>query len=702
MTSIFYLPGMDCPVEEKLVRSSLKGMSGIHSLDFNLLQRKLKIRHEQGSLQEIAEALAGLNMGATLLEEGASAGTEGPSAPVGWQKLGVALLLALVSEICELYPAWANAPARTWELVSLAFAIAAILLCGFSTYRKGWIAIKNLNLNINALMAVAVTGAAVIGQWPEAAMVMVLFNVSEAIESRALLRARDAIKGLMELTPHLAEVRQPDGSWQEEHVHDIGPGAVVRVRPGGKIPLDGRVVSGSSAVNQASITGEAMPVTREKGDFLYAGTLNGNGALEFEVTAAENDTTLARIIHAVEEAQATRAPMQRFVDVFSAWYTPVIFASGLIWAILPPLCWQAPWLSSIYMGLVILVIGCPCALVISTPVTIVSGMAAATRKGILIKGGVFLEQGRLLRCLALDKTGTITRGEPEITNFIVNAADETMAKIAAASLAARSDHPVSGAILTWAAANGITPAEVTDFSAIPGQGIEGVVNGGSYRLGNVRMAGSGLAPEQEEEIRKLESRGRTVTLLMHEASVIAIFAAADQIRPGSIEAIRELEKLGLVPVMLTGDNGLAAGVIAAEAGIEQVRAALLPEQKLDAVAELEAGYGMTGMVGDGINDAPALAKANISFAMAKGGTDTAMETADVALMDDDLRKVPRFIRLSRATYAIMLENITLALAIKAAFFGLALANLATMWMAVFADVGAALIVIANGLRALRK
>lgn len=701
MTSVFYLPGMDCPVEEKLVRGRLKGMPGIHSLDFNLLQRKVRVNHDHANLNEISQALAGLNMGATLLEEGAKHGAETPVAPVAWQKLLWAIALAGLSEALDLYAAWHEQASAAWDYLSLALAIASICLCGLSTYKKGWLAVKNLNLNINALMAVAVTGAALIGQWPEAAMVMALFNVSEAIESRALLRARDSIKGLLELAPHLAEVRMPDGAWKEEHAHDIAPGQIVRAKPGGKIPLDGRVINGASAVNQAPITGESMPVPKKKGDFLYAGSLNGNGELEFEVTAASEDTTLARIIHAVEEAQATRAPMQRFIDVFSAWYTPAIFAIALLCAFLPPLAWQASWQASIYMGLVMLVIGCPCALVISTPVTIVSGMAAATKSGILVKGGVFLERGRLLRCMALDKTGTITQGEPEIASFMaMPGQDADKLKAIAASLASRSDHPVSGAIIAWAREASLAP--VSSFRAIPGQGIEGEINGALYELGNQQMAGERLTASLKEKIAALEEKGETVSVLMDKEGVIAIFAASDRIRPHSRAAIAELESLGVTPVMLTGDNELAARAIANEAGIKDVAAGLLPGQKLAAIEKLEREFGMTGMVGDGINDAPALAKANISFAMAKAGADTAIETADVALMDDDLRKLPRFVRLSRATFAIMIENISIALVIKITFFALALASLATMWMAVFADVGAALIVIANGLRALRK
>lgn len=703
-TTVFYLPGMDCPVEEKLVRASLRNIKGIANLDFNLLQRKLRITHEAASLPEITRALAGLDMGSTLLEEGHSAGQSEPvAADIPWKKLIWALVLAAVSEGIELYAEWGAKEPRIWEILSFVCAAAAVIICGLSTYKKGWIAIRRLNLNINALMAVAVTGAALIGQWPEAAMVMALFNLSEAIESRALLKARDSISELVSLAPHMAETQNAAGEWVEVHAHDVEPGQRCRVRPGAKIPLDGRVLAGASAVNQASITGESMPVEKKAGDFLYAGTLNGNGELEFEVTAGSHDTTLARIIHAVEEAQATRAPMQRFVDVFASWYTPAVFVIAILCAVVPPLLGAQTWLAAIYTGLVMLVIGCPCALVISTPVSIVSGMAAATKSGILIKGGVFLERGRLLRCIAFDKTGTITTGNPVLQSVTpVGSISDAQALTLAASLSARSDHPVSEAITKAAAERKLALMPVSDFSAEAGKGIRGIIGGEKYGLGNRGMFPDHAPQAVETEIAGLEAKGQTVTVLTGPSGIIALFAVADAIRPGSKKVMSELKALGVTPVMLTGDNELAAKAIGEEAGISDVEARLLPVEKLNAIRKLKSRFGMTGMVGDGINDAPALAEANISFAMAKAGTDTAIETADVALMDDDLGKIPRFIRLSRSTFAILVENIAIALLIKAVFFGLALANMATMWMAVFADVGAALIVIANGLRALHK
>ena len=444
---------------------------------------------------------------------------------------------------------------------------------------------------------------------------------------------------------------------------------------------------------------------KQAGDTVYAGTLNTSGSFEFRVTAAATDTTLARIIHAVEESQGSRAPMQRFVDTFARYYTPAVFLVALLAALVPPLFLGSAWTDAIYTALVILVIGCPCALVISTPVSIVSGMAAATRYGILIKGGMFLEQGRRLDCLALDKTGTLTHGKPRQTDCLCTGQeDEAAVRSLAASLAARSDHPVSGAIAQAALADHIPLQDVDDFTALPGQGVSGIMAGRRWYLGNRALAASlGRYPAAlDERISRLEQQGKTVVALVGDDGIRALFAVADTLKASSLEAVRELKALGVTTVMLTGDNEHTAAAIARQVGVDSFKAGLLPADKLAVIEELEARGHKVGMVGDGINDAPALARADVGFAMAGNGTDTAIETADVALMDDDLRKIPRFIRLSRATFAILVQNITLALGVKALFFALTFTGHATMWMAVFADVGTALLVVANGLRAMRQ
>ncbi|WP_446425515.1 heavy metal translocating P-type ATPase [Mailhella sp.] len=658
---------------------------------------------------------------------------------ISWKKLAIAGLFAALSEAFHFAlddAAFSESVLRAWtlggvsllEVLPLLFALLAIALSGVETYKAGWRSVRSLDLNMTALMSVAVTGAVLIGQFPEAAMVMVLYNVSEAIEGRVILRARRAVKELLALSPETATVRQPDGSWRETDCRAVALGAMVRVRPGERIALDGIVRQGRSAVDQAPITGESMPVEKGPGDTVFAGTVNTSGSFEFEVTARAADTTLSRIIHAVEQAQASRAPIQRFVDGFARWYTPCIFAASLLLALVPPLTQGAAWIPSIYRALVVLVIGCPCALVISTPVTIVSGLAAATRAGMLVKGGVFLEQGRLLRVLALDKTGTLTHGRPRLTDVCVlygssaeqNAEpnQEIEMRLIAASLAARSDHPVSRAVAEGLSLERLL--NVQEFEARPGQGVCGTLDGESWYLGSMRMMESlGFTSEREgaEALRRaaeLEVQGRTVVALAGRGRIRALIAVADTIRESSIEAVRELRALGVKTVMLTGDNENAARVIAEQAGVDEFHARLMPEDKLavmDSLVEtlrggrpdggrgMESSRGKAGMAGDGINDAPALARADIGFAMAKGGTDTAMETADVALMDDDLRKIPRFVRLSRRVHGILMQNIALALGVKVLFFILTLCGCTSMWMAVFADVGTALMVVGNGLRA---
>ncbi len=584
-------------------------------------------------------------------------------------------------------------------------ALVSILSGGLGTYKKGWIALKNRNLNINALMSIAVTGAVLIGQWPEAAMVMFLFTVAELIEARSLDRARNAISGLMQMTPEKVTVQQTDGTWREVEAKSVELGALVRVRPGERIGLDGEVVSGSSTIDQAPITGESLPVEKTVGDKVFAGTINQAGSLEYRVTAAANNSTLARIIHAVEQAQGARAPTQRFVDTFSKIYTPAVFAFALAVALIPPLFMAGAWFDWIYRALVLLVVACPCALVISTPVSIVSGLAAAARKGILVKGGVYLEGGYKLDYLALDKTGTITHGKPVQTDFLaLDPLAQDTAPALAASLAGRSDHPVSLAIARAAVDKQLAMHPVDNFAALAGRGVRGEINGQLYHLGNHRLVEElGLcSPALEEKLFALEQQGKTVVLLLDRNGPLALFAVADTVKESSREAIQQLHELGIKTLMLTGDNPHTAQAIAAQVGIDQARGDLLPSDKLQAIEDLYAQGHRVGMVGDGINDAPALARAEIGFAMAAAGTDTAIETADVALMDDDLRKIPAFIRLSRQTSVVLKQNIALALVIKAIFLGVTFAGLATMWMAVFADMGVSLLVVFNGLRLLRK
>ncbi|MFJ3154657.1 heavy metal translocating P-type ATPase [Pseudomonas protegens] len=697
--SSFRIEAMDCPTEQTLIQNKLGKLAGVQALEFNLMNRVLGVTHDLPSTAPIIEAVKSLGMHAEPLEQESDQAAPA-AAPVKkpWWPLALSGIGALAAEVIH----FTNA-APDWVIALV--ALVSILSGGLTTYKKGWIALKNRNLNINALMSIAVTGAVLIGQWPEAAMVMFLFTVAELIEARSLDRARNAISGLMQMTPERVTVQQADGNWSEQEAKNVELGALVRVRPGERIGLDGEVVSGNSTIDQAPITGESLPVEKTVGDKVFAGTINQAGSLEYRVTAAANNSTLARIIHAVEQAQGARAPTQRFVDSFSKIYTPAVFAFALAVALIPPLFMGGVWFDWIYRALVLLVVACPCALVISTPVSIVSGLAAAARKGILVKGGVYLEGGYKLDYLALDKTGTITHGKPVQTDFLsLDPLAQDTAPALAASLAGRSDHPVSLAIAQAAVDKQLAMHPVDNFEALTGRGVRGEINGELYHLGNHRLVEElGLcSPALEEKLFALEKQGKTVVLLLDRNGPLALFAVADTVKESSREAIQQLHELGIKTLMLTGDNPHTAQAIAAQVGIDQARGDLLPTDKLQAIEDLYAQGHRVGMVGDGINDAPALARAEIGFAMAAAGTDTAIETADVALMDDDLRKIPAFIRLSRQTSVVLKQNIVLALVIKAIFLGVTFAGLATMWMAVFADMGVSLLVVFNGLRLLRK
>nr|WP_111462690.1 heavy metal translocating P-type ATPase [Pseudomonas sp. URMO17WK12:I2] len=688
---------MDCPTEERLITDKLARQPGIEALQFNLMQRVLTIRHRPETLEPALQAIR--ELGFTPQLEGGD-GQHLPAEPVAeglpWRLIGagVAAFAAELVHFTDSAPEW---------VVAL-IALGAILTAGLDVYKKGWIALKNLNLNINALMSIAVTGAVLIGQWPEAAMVMVLFAIAERIEAKSLDRARNAIRGLLALTPEQATVRQADGSWQALEVGQVSIGSVVRVRPGERIGLDGQVTEGNSTVDQSPITGESLPVEKTLGDTLFAGTINQGGALEYQVSAAASNSALSRIIKAVEEAQGARAPTQRFVDRFARIYTPLVFLLSLAVAVVPPLLLGGAWFEWVYRALVLLVVACPCALVISTPVSIVSGLAAAARKGILVKGGVYLENGRHITHLALDKTGTLTHGKPVQTDYLALADDTEGYRQLAASLAARSDHPVSLAVASAAQQQGVELLDVQGFEALAGRGVCGAIAGQRYQLGNHRLLEElGLCTaEIEKRLDELERQGKTVIVLSDDARALALFAVADTLKDSSREAIASLHAMGVKTLMLTGDNQHTAQAIATQVGIDEARGDLLPTDKLATVEKLLEQKGMVAMVGDGINDAPALARADVGFAMAAIGTDTAIETADVAIMDDDLRKIPAFIRLSQQTAAILKQNILLALGIKAIFLAMTVTGHATMWMAVFADVGVSLLVVFNGLRLLRK
>ena len=704
---------MDCSAEESDIRRALEPIAGIRSLNFQLGARTLAIDAPEAVVPVALEAIRKAGYVPEPLEVAAASHRPSPGLGEdhthdhdhdhqfgpGIGRLALALALAIAAEATAAF-----APdGLPWKLAGMALAAIAIWLAGLDVYKKGMAALWRRKLNINALMSVAVTGAFVLGQWPEAAMVMALYAIAELIEARAVDRARNSIKGLLDLAPDRSLMQASDGSWQSTAVGDVPLDATVRVKPGERVSLDGVVTRGNSTINQAPVTGESIPVDKAPGDPVFAGTINQTGELECRVTAGASNTTLARIIHAVEQAQGTRAPTQRFVDRFAAIYTPAVFALALAVAVLAPFLLGLTWFEAAYKALVLLVIACPCALVISTPVTVVSGLASAAKRGILIKGGVHLEQARLLKAIALDKTGTLTEGRPRLVEWqmLTTSLPQPQAEHIAAALAAQSDHPVSRAI-----ASGLTPnrVEARNFAALPGRGIEADIDGQRYLLGNHRLIEErGLCSAAIEAVlRTHEQAGRTVSLLATASGVLALFAVADTIKPSSAAAIAELKAMGITPVMLTGDNQATAEAIGREAGLTDIRGNLLPEDKLAAIQALQAQYGATAMTGDGINDAPALAQADIGVAMGAAGTDIAMEAADVVVMNDDLRRIAETVRLSKRTHAVLWQNIALALGIKAVFLVLALFDNASMWMAVFADMGASLLVVFNGLRLLRN
>ncbi|MBX9609226.1 MAG: heavy metal translocating P-type ATPase [Gammaproteobacteria bacterium] len=702
-TSVFRIEAMDCPTEFELLRKSLEKLPGVIALKVDLISRQLSVTHASLEDAVLIAVIAKAGMEAVAVpSDGSTASSDGDNTPTPFrhQKMWPLALSGLFALTAEVVTYNLNDEKSPWVLLC---AAAAIAIGGRETVKKGWIALRSFTININLLMSVAVIGAVAIGEWPEAAMVVWLFGIAEALEAMSLDRARDAVRKLVTLVPEKVAVMQDNGLWKETPVAGIVIGARARIKPGERIALDGTIVYGRSSVNQAPITGESLPVEKKVGDSVYAGSLNERGTIEVKITSLAGETTLARIAKYVQAGYAQRAPTQRFVDQFARYYTPAVLVAAILVALGLPLALDNPWHSSIYMALVLLVVACPCALVISTPVSVASGLAAAARRGILVKGGLYLELGHRLKFLAMDKTGTLTRGTPSVTN-VEPLSDHVSSELVlelAASLNSLSEHPVATAIVK--AYTGELKHDVEEFESLPGRGVKGKIDDTVWYLGNHRLAEELKICSQalESTLDKFERQAKTAVVLATERGAVAVIAVSDTVRDSSRETVRLLQTRGVKPVMLTGDNTKTAKAVGKAVGIDEIYGDLLPEDKLAAIAGL-AKDGVVGMVGDGINDAPALARADIGFAMGAAGTDTAIETADVALMTDDLRKIPEFIDLSNRTYNIMRQNVSFAIAVKAIFFGLTLAGCTSLWLAVFADMGASLIVVGNGLRLLRK
>jgi Cd2+/Zn2+-exporting ATPase len=696
--STFKIEGMDCHEEVAILERRLKRLAGLEALDADLMGQRLRIKYDAAKLSagSIAEAVAQTGMRAWLEHEEA-APVAGSAA--SRQRLVMLSGAAFAAGLIAQQLALVSGPAA-W----IPFLLS-IVLGGVFTVRRALVSVRAGLLDIHVLMVIAVAGAIALGEWSEAASVVFLFALAQWLETRAMDRARGAIRALMDLVPAEALVRR-DGREMRLGVDAVAVGDLMLVRPGEKIPLDGRVAAGDSYVNQAPVTGESLPVEKTSGDEVFGGTINGRGALDVVVTRLRRDSTLARIIHMVERAQAQRAPSQTFVDRFARVYTPAVIALALAVAVLPPVLLDGQWSTWFYRSLVLLVISCPCALVISTPVSIVSALAAAARKGVLIKGGAHLETMARIRCVAFDKTGTLTYGRLRVVAVLpVAGAEPSEVLRVAASLETRSEHPIGRAIVEHALAQHVLPLPVEAFYALPGRGAEARLGSETVVVGSHRLFEErGLcSPALEAALETLAARGCGAVMVGAGGTAIGVIGVADEPREVARDAVDLLRKQGVQHVvLLTGDHEPVARALAESLDLDAYRAGLLPEDKVAAVQELRSRYGALAMVGDGVNDAPALAAADIGIAMGVAGTDAALETADVALMADELLKIPYALRLSRATARNFSANIAFSIVLKAAFLVMAVTGTATLWMAVAADMGASLIVIANALRLLRE
>jgi Cd2+/Zn2+-exporting ATPase len=692
--STFTVEGMDCRDEVALIERRFKHLAGLEDFSADLVGRRLHVKYDAAktSASAIAAAVADAGMRAWLEHE-EPLSTGDPAA----RRRQALLAVSGVGLAAGLLADWWNLPA-VW-LFALSIAGGAWL-----TLRKAWTAVRVGALDINVLMLVAAAGAALLGQWSEAASVVFLFAVAQALEVRTLERARTAVRALLDLAPTDAIVRHADGD-RALAVDEITPGMIVVVKPGEKVPLDGEVVAGVSAVNQSPVTGESLPVDKGPGDDVFAGTINGRGALDVRVTKLHRDATLARIIHLVEQAQSQRAPSQTFVERFARIYTPAVLILAAVVALVPPLVFSGAWNDWIYRALVLLVVSCPCALVISTPVSIVAALAGAARKGVLIKGGAHLERAGRIRCIAFDKTGTLTKGTPEVVDVVaLNGMTPRAVLTLAASVEQRSEHPIARAILRHAKAEAIDVPAGSDVTALAGLGAEARVDGqavvlGNHRLFEDRRLCSGAV---HAELEAVGAKGRTPVLVARNGETVGLIAIADRPREAGRDTLDLLRRQGIESlVMLTGDSRGTAAAIGRELGLDDIRAELMPEDKVKAVQELRRKFGSVAMVGDGLNDAPALASADVGIVMGAAGSDAAIETADVALMADELQKIPYALRLSRATVRNIQANLAISLVMKAGFVAAAILGHATLWMAIVADTGASVIVVANALRLLR-
>ena len=710
---MFEIPALDCSEELSLIRKGLNQLEGVAELHPDYLHRRLRVEFDAERLDaaRIARRIEEIGFSVRLPDEKHDAPEEQravDAAPVRWSTVGGGMLLAAAAV------AYAGAAGGR---ASAALAIAATLVSGFGVARAAWRAVRLKTLDMNALMTLAASGAIIAGDYFEAATAMFLFGVSLWLESYSLARARRAVRSLVELSPPIAH-RFEDGQTRDVPAAELQPGDRVLVRPGERVPVDGHVENGRSAVNQAPITGESMPVEKQPADAVFAGTINGEGALEVRADRPAAESTLAAIARLVEQAQQSRSPTERFVDRFARGYTPAVIGLAIAIALLPPLfawlgvAWAAVYSPGewLHRALVLLVIACPCALVISTPVTVVCGLRRGASRGMLIKGGQFLEQAGLVDCVVFDKTGTLTLGKHEVVD-IAPAAGESADDVlrAAAALESRSEHPLARAVVAAARRRGLTWEEPSEVSAIRGAGVEGRLDGLTYYVGSERLfreRGVPGAPADGEAPREDGRPPATCALVGSSEKILGRIWLADPPRPDAAEAIAELKQAGVRPLaMLSGDRQAVAEAMAEQIGVEATFAELLPADKVDHVRRLMAEHPHLAMVGDGVNDAPALAAAAVGIAFGSQASDAALETADVVLMSPHLRRLGELLQLGRRCRRILWQNIGIALSLKGVVLLLALAGpdeLAKLWLAVAADVGASLVVISNGMRLLKS